>query len=262
MKLVLLSILAVALLLFGCTAPSAPSQPAANGTIPPEQQGQTGALVGNDRDAHGCIGSAGYSWCEAKQKCIRAWEEDCLAQHYTCSLQLVPSSINADDSTDLQYAVSSAGGVNFTYDCGNEKREISTGGLSTGSYLCHYGTPGTYNVSIYANGKPCASQILTVKTPEQSHLTANCYIDNSTIVRTVGPNYYYSATVRFTGFVVNDTLLVECGRTKLTSRLGSGAFGGMSTSEEVYCDYGTRVPEVDSIKISVAGVPCGSISTR
>src|SRR3989338_10857981 len=34
-------------------------------------------IVGNDRDAHGCIGSAGYSWCEAKQKCLRTWEEPC-----------------------------------------------------------------------------------------------------------------------------------------------------------------------------------------
>ena len=36
-------------------------------------------LVGGDRDAHGCIGSAGYSWCEAKQKCLRPWEEACTA---------------------------------------------------------------------------------------------------------------------------------------------------------------------------------------
>jgi len=35
------------------------------------------AIVGGDRDAHGCIGSAGYSWCEAKQKCLRTWEESC-----------------------------------------------------------------------------------------------------------------------------------------------------------------------------------------
>lgn len=34
-------------------------------------------MVGNDRDEHGCIGSAGYSWCEAKQKCLRIWEESC-----------------------------------------------------------------------------------------------------------------------------------------------------------------------------------------
>lgn len=34
-------------------------------------------IVGNDRDEHGCIGSAGYTWCEAKQKCLRTWEEAC-----------------------------------------------------------------------------------------------------------------------------------------------------------------------------------------
>ena len=34
-------------------------------------------LVGNDSDIHGCIGSAGYSWCEEKQKCLRTWEEPC-----------------------------------------------------------------------------------------------------------------------------------------------------------------------------------------
>ena len=34
-------------------------------------------MPGSDRDAHGCIPSAGYSWCEAKQKCLRVWEEPC-----------------------------------------------------------------------------------------------------------------------------------------------------------------------------------------
>lgn len=36
-------------------------------------------VVGGDADEHGCIGSAGYSWCESKQKCLRVWEEDCPA---------------------------------------------------------------------------------------------------------------------------------------------------------------------------------------
>ncbi len=34
-------------------------------------------IVGGDKDEHGCIGSAGYSWCEEKQKCLRTWEEKC-----------------------------------------------------------------------------------------------------------------------------------------------------------------------------------------
>lgn len=31
-------------------------------------------MVGNDRDEHGCIGSAGYTWNEEKGECIRPWE--------------------------------------------------------------------------------------------------------------------------------------------------------------------------------------------
>lgn len=34
-------------------------------------------MPGSDRDEHGCIGSAGYTWCEIKQKCLRTWEESC-----------------------------------------------------------------------------------------------------------------------------------------------------------------------------------------
>jgi len=37
-------------------------------------------LLGGDRDEHGCIGSAGYSWCEVKQKCLRIWEEPCSSE--------------------------------------------------------------------------------------------------------------------------------------------------------------------------------------
>jgi membrane-bound inhibitor of C-type lysozyme len=36
-------------------------------------------LIGGEQDAHGCLGSAGYSWCEARQLCIRPWEEYCTA---------------------------------------------------------------------------------------------------------------------------------------------------------------------------------------
>ena len=34
----------------------------------------TDRLVGNDRDKHGCIASAGYVWSEARRDCIRIWE--------------------------------------------------------------------------------------------------------------------------------------------------------------------------------------------
>lgn len=34
----------------------------------------TETQVGADRDAHGCIPSAGYQWCEQQQQCVRPWE--------------------------------------------------------------------------------------------------------------------------------------------------------------------------------------------
>ena len=42
-------------------------------------------IVGGDKDEHGCIGSAGYTWCEEKQKCLREWEEPCEIDKKECN---------------------------------------------------------------------------------------------------------------------------------------------------------------------------------
>jgi len=34
----------------------------------------TASTPGSDRDEHGCIRSAGYSWCARESKCVRPWE--------------------------------------------------------------------------------------------------------------------------------------------------------------------------------------------
>lgn len=34
-------------------------------------------IIGGNTDIHGCLGSAGYSWCEIRNKCLRTWEESC-----------------------------------------------------------------------------------------------------------------------------------------------------------------------------------------
>jgi hypothetical protein len=59
-----IAVLFALLVAFGCVSQNG------NGSPPP-------VIVGNDSDAHGCKASAGYSWCEAKQKCLRPWEENC-----------------------------------------------------------------------------------------------------------------------------------------------------------------------------------------
>ena len=48
-----------------------------NNNLSVSSNGNSGVIVGGDRDIHGCIGSAGYSWCQAKNKCLRVWEEKC-----------------------------------------------------------------------------------------------------------------------------------------------------------------------------------------
>ena len=40
----------------------------------PDPTVQNEALVGSDRDEHGCISSAGYQWCATENDCVRPWE--------------------------------------------------------------------------------------------------------------------------------------------------------------------------------------------
>ena len=61
MKKLVISALVVAACLIGCDSKQNSSS---------EQPGKTGA----DRDEHGCIGSAGYQWCERTRQCERPWE--------------------------------------------------------------------------------------------------------------------------------------------------------------------------------------------
>lgn len=39
-----------------------------------ESSSQSETMPGSDRDAHGCIASAGYSWCERTEQCEQPWE--------------------------------------------------------------------------------------------------------------------------------------------------------------------------------------------
>ena len=47
-------------------------------------------IVGNDVDEFGCIGSAGYEWCEVLGDCIRPWETTCETERGTPDLVTEP----------------------------------------------------------------------------------------------------------------------------------------------------------------------------
>ena len=49
-------------------------------------------IIGGDRDEHGCLIAAGYSWCDTKQKCIRIFGENCT-ENATAQIAN-PASVN------------------------------------------------------------------------------------------------------------------------------------------------------------------------
>ncbi len=67
-KIVLLALLGNLILLAGCTSKNSKSGTAAADTT------ATAQMVGNDRDDHDCIGSAGYLWSEVLSECVRIFE--------------------------------------------------------------------------------------------------------------------------------------------------------------------------------------------
>jgi hypothetical protein len=72
-------------------------------------------IVGNDRDSHGCIGSAGYSWCEAKGKCLRSWEENCTTVcDYTSATK---TYLKKDTNCTINFACTKDSTA-FRDDCG------------------------------------------------------------------------------------------------------------------------------------------------
>lgn len=85
-------------------------------------------IVGGDRDEHGCIPSAGYSWCEVKNKCLRIWEEPCQVENDN------PDDINENEKIEedkkinlTQTSCEAINGVWFIYNQTCEVNHLSEG---------------------------------------------------------------------------------------------------------------------------------------
>lgn len=67
-------------------------------------------IVGNDRDEHGCIGSAGYSWDVKKQECVQAWNNEPTTITGAIETAIEPTSAPVLGSdTDTHGCIGSAG---------------------------------------------------------------------------------------------------------------------------------------------------------
>jgi len=94
-------------------------------------------LVGNDKDIHGCIGSAGYSWCEEKQKCLRVWEENCSTGTVDTCQDANGNSLALDEA--LTIAKSSECGDRIVIDCSCPEGFRKDGDACNPE--CYYSTP-------------------------------------------------------------------------------------------------------------------------
>ncbi len=114
MKKILFSVIILSVFISsGCT-----NFPGNKAPAPLNQDNVPSQMVGGDRDVHGCIGSAGYSWCEAKQKCLRIWEEKCediatqesrevgtvQEPENTAAVEIIPSEVTATQTLAIEPA--------------------------------------------------------------------------------------------------------------------------------------------------------------
>jgi len=65
---------------------------------------ETNVMLGGERDENGCLGSAGYAWCDKQNNCVRSWElegeweDECVAE--TSSSSDSSTSSSSDSSVE------------------------------------------------------------------------------------------------------------------------------------------------------------------
>ncbi len=122
----------------------------------------TKPMVGNDRDSHGCIGSAGYSWCQAKQKCLRTWEEPCISNSPTPTIDEA-ESLKAAIKDQLTASHGSFGRglvISITKIEGNFARGLASESGGGGIWLAKK-IDGDWKIVFEGNGIPDCNSLKT-----------------------------------------------------------------------------------------------------
>lgn len=104
-------------------------------------------VVGNDKDEHGCIASAGYTWCEVQKDCIRLWEKG-VRMNAVDDANKTLFLVFSPDSTQVELFFSEE-------DTPNEI--LDRRGLPAGGYAWNVEDDDTKNVRL-ENGKWTVSQ--------------------------------------------------------------------------------------------------------
>ena len=140
-----------------CTIPSTSSQN--NNTV----------VIGGQTDIHGCYGSAGYSWCAVKNKCLRTWEEPCTGTTPAASGSLSSMLNQARTVLDNSDITITATPISFTPGTGAWNASQST-----------LASTGKWKYKISCHRKTDAVWMLTVPIPNQMQTySAGCNASDS-----------------------------------------------------------------------------------
>jgi len=192
-------------------------------TMLPKNTSQKQNLVlGGDKDKHGCIGSAGYSWDESKQKCIRSWEENISKENTTKENILKEDTIIQDkidkNATNESYILAEkselipGGGRQHKYFSLYDQKEklINTVYLPDDAMPNKAGSTATFGSKIYY----LSGSDETTSIAELDPMTGKSHIFNFTKTKSTNVGNVLSAIVGWTVSDDNKMLAwvdTECG---------------------------------------------------
>jgi hypothetical protein len=81
--------------------------------LPSKSADNTNNVIGGQRDSHGCLGPAGYSWNSSEKECVREWENATEGRYQVTNFQTcVDSGYSVMESYPRK--CSTLGGRSFT----------------------------------------------------------------------------------------------------------------------------------------------------
>lgn len=115
---------------------------ACGGSKNKQKQEQEKVMVGNDKDEHGCIGSAGYVWSDVLQECIRTFESGLV----------LAKPDNANDNVHIIFSADSTQ-VELFFSDDTAKQILDRRGLENG-YVWNQEDDDTFNLRQDKEGWP------------------------------------------------------------------------------------------------------------
>lgn len=111
-----------------------------------KQKKEETPAVGSDKDEHGCLPSAGYTWSEVQKDCIRLWEKGVRTEAVA-------------DKSDVAYIVFApdSAKVELFFSADRPNEILDRHSLPSGGYAWNVEDDDTKNVSL-ENGKWIISQ--------------------------------------------------------------------------------------------------------